>query len=218
MRLHTPVWVLAFVFPFFVFHHADYSFSMFLSTAACRARYEDVWELQLRACTLNGPIPPRHHGHQKYIQNIEMYTYPRTHHFTVFVDKLSVQLVRKSLSYWWMSPSLTNATSHWSRKPVVGECPSQSISHQHAASRYWQAVHCLHFPGCFQYSGSWFYFTVLRCYRVLASHQPTITPPLSTTSVAKLSQWILPWTHANPRLVYDGMNVFILLQLKSKLL
>lgn len=35
MRLHTPVWVLAFVFPFFVFDHADYSFSMFLSRAAC---------------------------------------------------------------------------------------------------------------------------------------------------------------------------------------
>lgn len=95
--------------------------------------------------------------------------------------------VRKSPPYRWMSPSLTNAVAHRGPKAIVGECPSPE--RQCAASRYWQAVHCLHFSSCFQLTGSWIRFTVLRCYRVLASHQPTITPPLSTTSVAKLSQW-----------------------------
>lgn len=83
-----------------------------------------------------------------------------------------------------------------------GDCPSPEHQSPAGSSKVLASGSLPSFPpGCFQWSGSRFYFTEPRCYRVLASYQPTIIPPPSTTGAAEAESgahannpdWFLRW-------------------------
>lgn len=147
VHLHIPVWIC---FSFFVVDLSYWCFfsqcffpQLLVEPGTKRFKSFNCKQTHSTGTYLLAIVTIRHPHKQ-------IDTYSRTHHVnalwtsSAFSRSEILRLTDERHLHWQMQWPTQDLSPLWLN------VPHQSISHQRGVSRYWQAVHCLHFPSCFQ--------------------------------------------------------------------